>query len=614
MSNSYTDKLLRVNLSEGTVKTEKINRDWQKEFIGGRGLATKYLISETDSKTDPLGKENKLIFVTGPLTGTSAPTGARYMVVTKSPLTGTIACSNSGGYFGSELKFAGYDMIIFEGASDKPVYLSIYNDDVVIKDAAAIWGKGVWETEDILKSVEGDSDSRVAAIGPAGENKVLFSCIVNEKHRAAGRSGVGAVMGSKKLKAIVVRGTKGIGVSNPERFFEDINKSKEILREAPVTGQALPAYGTAVLVNVMNEYGGLPSYNFRSSQFANAEKISGETIADTRLVANKACFACTIACGRVTKLPDDASEKYIVSTSSRNWKDAGGGPEYENIWAMAPLCGIDDIDALIKANWLCNDLGMDPISYGATLACAMELYENGAIDEKTAGMNLNFGNAEALVKMVYDTGHRSGFGDYLAEGSYRLSKRFSHPEFFMGVKKQEFPAYDPRAVQGIGLAYATNNRGADHLRAYTIASEIMGIPEKTDPAETEGKAALTKLFQDATGVVDSSGLCIFCTFAIGLPEIVPMINSAAGSDYSVDDALKIGERIWNMEHLYNLSAGILGAEDTLPKRILEGKIAEGPTKGMVNKLDKMLPEYYQLRGWDDNAVPSKEKIEELGLG
>jgi len=613
MSSSYTNRLLRVNLSDGTIKTEEINKDWQRKFIGGRGLATKYLVAETDPKIDALSKENKLIFVTGPLTGTPAPTGARYMVVTKSPLTGAVACSNSGGYFGSELKFAGYDMIIFEGAAEKPVYLSIYNDEVILKDASEVWGKGVWETEEFLKSSEGDSEAKVAAIGPAGENKVLFSCIVNEKHRAAGRSGVGAVMGSKKLKAVVVRGTKGIGVNNPTQFFEDINKSKEILKNSPVTGKALPAYGTAVLVNVMNEYGGLPAYNFRKAQFATAEKVSGETLADTRLVANKACFACTIACGRVTKLPDEASERYIVSTSSRNWKNAGEGPEYENTWAMAPLCGVDDIDALIKANWLCNDLGMDPISYGATLACAMELYDTGAIDEKTAGTKLDFGNAEALVKMAYATGYRNGFGDYLAEGSYRLSKRFGHPEFFMGVKKQEFPAYDPRSVQGIGLAYATNNRGADHLRGYTIASEIMGIPEKTDPATTEGKAALTKLFQDATGVVDSSGLCVFSTFAIGLPEIVPMINSATGSNYSVDDALEIGERIWNMEHLYNLEAGISGSDDTLPKRILEGKIPEGPTKGMVNRLSEMLPEYYKLRGWDSNAKPSEAKLKELDL-
>ncbi len=611
--NSYTNKLLRVNLTDHTIKAETVNKKWQNEYIGGRGMATKYLTEEIDTKVDPLSKENKLIFVTGPLTATTAPTGARYMVVTKSPLTGLIACSNAGGYFGAELKYAGYDMIIFEGASETPVYLSIYNDDVSLKDASKYWGKGVWETDELMRRDFGDTEAKVSVIGPAGENQVLFSSIMNEKHRAAGRSGVGAVMGSKKLKAVIVRGTRGIGVANPKQFFDAVDVAEKIMQESPVTGQALPAYGTAVLVNIMNEYGGLPSNNFREAQFKNADKVSGETLADTRLVANKACFSCNIACGRVTKLPNDATEKYMISTSSKNFKNAGEGPEYENIWAMAPLCGIDDIDALIKANWICNDMGMDPITFGATLAAAMELYDVGAIDETTAGIPLNFGNAEALVIMADNVGYRKGFGNEIAEGSYRLCKKYGHSEFFMGVNKQEFPAYDPRSVQGIGLAYATNNRGADHTRGYTIASEIMGIPEKTDPAVTEGKAALVKAFQDATSVVDSSGLCLFSTFAIGLPEIVPMLNAAADADYTIDSALTAGERIWNMEREFNMNTGLTAANDILPKRILEGKIPSGPTKGMVNHLSDMLPEYYQLRGWDNNGVPTDEKLKELGL-
>jgi len=613
MMDGWTGQLLRVNLSSGEISKEAVNMEWARDYIGGRGLATKYLYEEVDPTTDPLGPGNKLIFAPGPLTGTSASCGARYMVLCKSPLTGAIACSNSGGYWGPELKFAGYDMIIFEGKAEKPVYLWIYNDAVELRDASHLWGKGVWDTEDAIRAEVAEPDCRIAGIGPAGENLVRFACVVNDKHRAAGRSGVGAVMGSKNLKAVAVRGTRGLSIANPDAFFAAVADANAKLEDAPVTGAGLPAYGTPILVNVINEHGALPVKNFQLSQFAEAENVSGETLAETRLVAKKSCFACTIACGRVTKLPGDAQGKYMVTTSKRNWSNAGEGPEYENTWALGPDCGVSDLDAIIKANWLCNDYGMDPISFGATLAAAMELYEKGLIGDEQTDMPLKFGSGDALVAMAEKTAFREGFGNELAAGASRMTAKFGHPEFFMGVKGQEFPAYDPRGIQGMGLGYATSNRGACHLRSYTVSPEILGIPEKMDPFTTEEKPDIVKLFQDATAVVDSTGLCLFLTFGIGLDEIVPELDAATGAGYTVDNALEAGERIWNLERMFNIKAGITGADDALPKRITDEGIAEGPNKGMVNKLGDMLPEYYKLRGWDENGVPTEEKLSSLGL-
>ncbi|MCH8088150.1 MAG: aldehyde ferredoxin oxidoreductase, partial [Chloroflexi bacterium] len=453
----------------------------------------------------------------------------------------------------------------------------------------------------------------VSCIGPAGENLVLFASIMNDKHRAAGRNGVGAVMGSKNLKAIAVRGTGGVAVASPRAMMQATWAAKKKLKESPITGEGLRVYGTPILFNPINEHGGLPANNHQLSQFADVEEISGERMTDTRLTGPKACFACTIACGRVTHLPGDAADKYMVTTHPRNWKMSGEGPEYEAGWAMGADCGISDLDALIKANWLCNDLGMDPISFGGTLAAAMELYEKGVVTQEQTGMPLDFGNAEALVAMAEKTAYREGFGNELAQGSKRMTEKFGHPDLFMGVKGQEVAAYDARTFQGIGLGYATSNRGACHLKAYTIAAEVFGIPEKADPAATEGKAGLTKLFQDVVSTIDASGLCQFLTFGIGLEDIQPELNAATGIDYSMDDLLKIGERIHNLERVWNLKAGITGADDTLPKRLLKTAIAAGPAEGRVSRLDVMLPEYYEARGWSSDGVPSAEKLAELGI-
>jgi aldehyde:ferredoxin oxidoreductase len=613
MMYGWTGTVLRVNLTTKQVSKESLQEDWAREFVGGRGLGARYLSEEVNPQVDPFSPENKLIFATGPLTGTNASCGSRYMVVTKGPLTNAITTSNSGGHWGPEVKAAGYDLIILEGRAASPCYLWIYNDQVEIRDAGHLWGKTVWETEEDLRKELGVPDAIIASIGPAGEKLVRFACIMNDLHRAAGRSGVGAVMGSKNLKAIAVRGTGGVRLADPQAFLEAHWTMKTKLRESPVTSQGLPIYGTEVLVNVINEHGALPTRNHQQTVFEKAEDISGETLTETRLVANKACFACTIACGRVTTLPGEAAGKYLVNTHPHNWKIAGEGPEYEAAWAMGSECGIGDLDALIKANWLCNELGMDAISFGATVAAAMELYDKGAVSLAEAGLPLNFGSAEALITMAEKTAYREGFGTELAEGSKRMTAKYGRPELFMGVRGQEFAAYEARAIQGMGLGYATSNRGACHLKAYTVAAEILGLPRKMDPRATEEKAELTKLFQDATSTVDATGLCQFLTFGIGLEEILPQLAAATGVPYTLEGLLKIGERIWNLERLWNERAGVAGKEDTLPKRILEEPIPSGPAKGQVNRLGEMLPEYYRLRGWDTEGRITQEKLKELGL-
>jgi aldehyde:ferredoxin oxidoreductase len=613
MMYGWTGTVLRVNLTTRTVSKEPLREDWARDYIGGRGLGARYLLAEVDPTVDPFSPDNKLLVVTGPLTGTNASCGSRYMVVTKGPLTNAITTSNSGGSWGPELKAAGYDMLILEGRASSPCYLWIYNDQVEIRDASPLWGKTVWETEEHLKTELGVPDTVIASIGPAGEKLVRFACIMNDLHRAAGRSGVGAVMGSKNLKAIAVRGTGGVRLADPKAYMEAQWAMKTKLRESPVTSQGLPIYGTEVLVNVINEHGALPTRNHQQTVFEQAENISGETLTETRLVSNKACFSCTIACGRVATLPGAAAGKYMVTTHPHNWKIAGEGPEYEAAWAMGAECGVGDLDALIKANWLCNELGMDAISFGATVAAAMELYEKGVVLQAQTGIPLNFGSGEALIAMAEKVAYREGFGTELAEGSKRMTEKFGRPDLFMGVRGQEFAAYEARAIQGMGLGYATSNRGACHLKAYTVAAEILGLPRQMDPRATEGKAEITKLFQDATATVDATGLCQFLTFGVGLEEILPQLSAATGVAYTMEDLLKIGERIWNLERLWNERSGMTGKEDTLPKRILEEPIPSGPAKGQVNRLGEMLPEYYQLRGWTADGRITPEKLKDLGL-
>jgi len=613
----WTRKILRVDLSKGTCKSEPLNMKWAQEYLGQRGLATKYFVEEVDPKVDPLAPANKLIMATGPLTGTMASTGGRYSVITKGALTGAIACSNSGGYFGAEMKFAGWDMVIFEGKSPKPVYLSIQDDKAELRDAAHLWGQTVWKTEEIIKKTHQDPQVRVASIGRAGENGVLFACVVNDLHRAAGRSGVGTVMGSKNLKAVAIRGTKGAGaIRDGKAFMAAATAAKKVLADNAVTGQGLPTYGTQVLMNVINEMGALPTRNHRDVQFEDARKISAEAMHEKRptdgkanLITNAACFGCTIACGRISKM----DETHFSVVNKPEYWGATGGLEYEAAWALGAANGVGDLEALTFANMICNEDGYDPITFGATVGAAMELYELGILKKEQIGMEAPFGSAQALVQLAQMTAKGEGFGKELGLGSARLCAKYGKPELSMGVKKQEFPAYDSRGIQGMGLAYATSNRGACHLRGYTVASEVLGIPIKTDPLVTEGKADLVKAFQDATSVFDSAGVCVFTTFAWTLADLQPQLDAACEGGWSMEKLTAVGERIWNMERLFNNAAGFTAKDDDLPPRLKTEPAKTGPAKGKVNGIDIMRPQYYKARGWDDKGVPTKETLQRLGL-
>ena len=615
---SWSGNVLRVNLTKGTCTSEPLNMEWAREYIGQRGLATRYFVEEVDPKVDPLAPENHLIFATGPLTGTMASTGGRYSVITKGPLTGAIACSNSGGFLGAELRSAGWDMVILEGKSVKPVYLNIENDKAELLAADEIWGKSVWETDEILHKKHQDPQLRIAACGRAAETGCLYSAIVNDLHRAAGRSGVGAVMASKNLKALAVRGTKGVGnIKDPARFMQTTAEQKKVLADHAVTGEGLPTFGTQVLMNVINESGALPTRNMRESQFDGAHNISAEQMAEPRksdgkpnLTRNAACFACTIACGRISTIDKG---HFTVENKPQYWGNSGG-LEYEAAWALGADTGVDDLDALTYANFICNEDGFDPITFGATVAAAMELFEIGAITtEHTGGVELKFGAAAALTWAAEKVATGEGFGADLALGSKRLCEKYGHPELSMTVKGQEFPAYDPRGIQGMGLAYATSNRGACHLRSYTVSSEILGIPEKTDPLETDGKAGLVKAFQDVTAAWDSTGLCLFTSFAWTLDNVAPQMDAACEGEWTSDRLLEAGERIWNLERDFNAKAGFTAADDTLPPRLLEERAKTGPAEGKVTGLAEMLPEYYQERGWTADGQITDETRSRLGL-
>ncbi|WP_461865986.1 aldehyde ferredoxin oxidoreductase family protein [Thermococcus sp.] len=599
----YQGKILRVNLTDGKISEEKINEKFVEKWLGTRGFGIYYLLKEIDPKVDPFSPENKIIYATGPLTGTTAPTGGRYMVITKSPLTGYIAMANSGGFFGAELKFAGWDAIIVEGQAEHPVYLYINDDQVELRDASHLWGKVVSETEEKLKEEVEDKKVHIASIGPAGENLSRIAAVMNDEHRAAARGGVGAVMGSKKLKAIVVRGHKRVEVADRVRFTSVVKEKITKLKNDPVAGGGLPNYGTAILVNIINQNGLYPTRNFQDSQFEYAEEQSGEAMSAKYLVRNKPCYACPIGCGRVNKLPTLGVTE---------------GPEYESTWALGAHLGINDLASIIEANHLADEYGFDTISLGGTLATAMELWEKGLLKPEDVGEDappFRWGNTEVLHYYIEKMAYRKGFGDILAEGGYRLAEKFNGVEYFMGVKKQELPAYDPRGAEGHGLGYATNNRGGCHIKQYMISPEILGYPYKMDPHDiSDEKIKMVIVFQDLTALIDAAGLCVFTTFGLGADDYRDMLNAALGWDLTTEDYLKIGERIWNAERLFNIKAGLDPLkEDTLPKRLLEEPVRNGPNKGYVVRLKEMLPRYYKLRGWTEEGQITEEKIKELGL-
>jgi len=608
-------RVLRVKLSQGKVVEEPLPPESiLRKWIGGRGLGVYYMLKEVDPKVDPFSPANKAIVATGPLTGvTGIPSSGRWASVTKSPLTYTIHDSQSGGKCGPELKFAGYDAVIIEEASEVPVYLWVHDGKAELRDAKHLWGKDTHTTTDLIQeelaAEVGRDEAReikVITIGPAGENLSRIACLIDSKSRAAGRGGHGAVWGSKKFKAIAIRGHMRPKVANEEKFREVVAKSMELLKKSPITSEALPKYGTAVLVNIINAHGIYPTRNFRTGVFPTADRTSGERIAseimDWKVWREEICWGCPIGCARYTRIEKPP------------FTGEGGGPEYETDWAFGAQTGTDDLAAISKANYLCNELGLDTISMGHVIGTLMELVELGKIPpEKLRGLKVTWGNGEALVELVWRTAYRSGIGDDLAEGALRLAQKYGAPEVAMVVRGQELPAYDPRGAQGHGLAYATSNRGGCHLRAYLISPEVLGVPELVDRFATAGKGKWVKHFQDVFATIDSLIVCKFVTFAYWADVLAAQLSAVTGWDVSPAEFEKIGERIYSAERAFNvLSFGDGEDYDTLPKRLLEEPMPEGPAKGHVVRLKEMLPEYYTARGWV-RGRPTRAKLEELDL-
>ncbi|MFA6223402.1 MAG: aldehyde ferredoxin oxidoreductase family protein [Desulfomonilaceae bacterium] len=607
----WRGKVLWVDLTAGRVEERPLDPRAARDYIGGRGLGIKHLLDTVDPEVDPLSEGNDLIFATGPLTGTSAPTGARYMVMTKSPLTGAVTCSNSGGKFPSVLKKAGWDSIIVRGRSSEPVYLWMNGSHAELRPAGHLWGKNVPETDEAVRA-ETDMSARTSVIGPAGELGVLFASIMNDRHRAAGRSGVGAVMGFKKLKAVAVKGEGKVELADPNRFKSLVagflDRFKKSFHGGPIP---LREWGTAITAVGTQNFGVFPTRNFQSGLFEGWKKIDGRALTKQYLVKPKACFSCPIACGRGTKVPDGP------------YAGEGEGPEYETVYSFGSDCGVDDLAAVTKANYICNELGMDTITMGATIACAMEMSEKGLISPSDVGLgrDLKFGDARAVVELTRLTGRRQDFGHLLAQGSLRLARHYGRPEFAMVAKGQEFAGYDPRGEQGMGLAYATSPIGASHMRGDPAYIELLGVPKQLDPLTYHDKPQIVKDWQDAFSVIDAAGLCVFFSVrnyvrpdeTIKPEGITELLNAATGMDYSLEEVCAAGERIFNAERLFLSRAGFSRKDDTLPARIVSEPMPDGPAKGMVCHLEEMLNEYYRLRGWDTNGIPTEEKLRELGL-
>lgn len=596
----YCNREVVVDLSKGTVGYREINEELAKKYIGGRGLGVKYVF-DNGPQVEPFSGDNLLCFMTGPLTGSRSPMSGRLAVVTKSPLTGTVTDSHVGGWTGARLKWAGIDNILVKGKSEKPVYLYIENGRAEIRDASDLWGKNTRETLKAFKDRYGEKDLSVLMIGPGGENLVRFACMINEDDRSAGRGGTGAVAGYKKLKAIVIKASQKGNMPQPAepQAFNTANKKAvtSIVKgglTAPNKG-GLSVYGTNVLTNVINEVGGLPTKNSQLSQWDEAEKISGEYYHEHLLSANKSCHACPVACKIEAEVPGG---KYKTKVESI---------EFESVWALGPNCFLSDAEALAYLIDKCNEYGLDTIELGHAFSVTMEAGEKGLIDKV-----LEWGDADGMIELARKIAYREGIGDILAEGPARAARKWGAPELSMSVKGQSIPAYDPRAIQGIGLGYATSNRGACHLRGYTIAAEISGIPELVDRLEYRGKGKLLKTFQDLHAFSDSLDLCKFSAFAENIEHYAEQYSAITGIAMTLEEAMRTGERIYNLERHYNNLAGFDKREDDyLPKRFTE-EPAKGRSEGHVSRMDVMLDEYYEERGWVKGVVPI-EKLVELGI-
>jgi aldehyde:ferredoxin oxidoreductase len=607
----FMGKILRVDLAQRKTIEEPLPKGDAALLLGGCGLATKYLFEELKPGTDPLGPDNKLIFMSGPLTGTLSPSSGKYNAVTKSPLTGLWGQSGSGGKWGRELKRSGFDGIIIEGVSEKPVYLLIENGKVEFRDATSLWGKDVFETTTMLEQQLGKGFS-IACIGTGGEKLVKYATIMNERHRALGRGGFGAVMGSKKLKAVAVKGDSKIPIFDKDAFEAAAKVASDFISES-LLKITLEVYGTSMVLDLVNVKGGLPTRNWQSGVCTYADMINAPALNEKILVGRKACYACPIACGR---LVDIKTGKYAVK---------GEGPEYESIGTFGTMCDISDIEAITYAHILCNDLGLDTVSAGSTIAFAMECFEKGILKKKdTGGREILFGDADTMVGLVRSIAAREGVGDLLAEGTRLMARQLGGgcERFAMNVKGMELPAYDCRATKITGLAYVTANRGGDHITAYVQGPTFLDIPfliveENTIEdvtKENPKEAKVVKDMEDALTTFDALGACKFMGMALMAEDILPVINAATGWELDAPGFRQAGERIFNLARAFNIREGLRRKDDTLPARLLEEPLPDGPAAGLTVNLEPMLDAYYEFRGWDKKTgIPTIEKLRELGL-
>jgi len=586
----WAEKVLEIDLTTCTYKTYPLDLEMARLFIGGRGLGARLLWDLVGPAVEPLSPENVLIFTNGPLTATGYQTSNRFSVSTKSPLTGTVLDANSGGFWGMQFKKAGYDVMIVRGKADKPVWIEIKLGEVSFHDAADLWDMRVNALTEKLG--QNNNKRSVLCIGPAGENLSRIAAIMNDGQRALARGGPGAVMGSKNLKAIVVEGKERPAVVDKDQFKFMLYETRKLLSASPLTSQALPEFGTLVMMNIVNTIGALPTRNFQHNQFEGAEAISGEALTEKFLVKTASCWACPIGCTRISKTE----------------KVEGEGPEYESAWAFGAQCGIDDLEAIIEANYICNDLGFDTISAGSTIGCAMELSEKGLVQS-----DLRFGRADLLAKTLEDMAYRRDLGSDLAEGSLRFATKYGAPELSMSAKGLEIPAYDPRGMQGQGLLFATSNRGGCHMRGNMLGPEVLGLPKMIDRFQVQGKSSFVILHQNASAVIDSLVVCKFINMGVADEYFARVLTAVTGIKYSTGEMINVGERIWNLERLYNLREGFGIQDDTLPSRLLKEPAPDGPAQGWVVHLEPMLKEYYRARGWDENGVPKPKKLADLQL-
>ena len=603
-------RVLEIDLESRKWQSHNLDEKTKSKFIGGSGLGAKFLFDRTDGKTDALGPDNPLIFMTGPFTNTKVPTSGRHAVVTKSPLTGIYNESDVGGGWGSSLKASGYDGIIVSGKSDGPVYLWIKDDQIEVRDASQIWGKDTYELDNLLKN-ETSRRSSVLSIGPAGEKLVRFAAIMTEgKHaRAAARAGVGAVMGSKLLKAIVVSGSHKTPIHDPDGLS---NSLKDILPKIKESTLSMSKYGTAAGVANLNELGDLPIKNWLLGKWdEGAEKISGETMQKTILKNRYHCKSCPIGCGRVVEV--DKGQFAPVN---------GAGPEYETVASLGSLCLIDNLEAIAKGNELCNRYGLDTISTGAVIAFAIEAFEKGLITNvDTGGIVLRWGDPIIMLSLIKQIAFKEGIGSLLSRGVRSAAKELGGiaNEFAIHVKGLELPGHDPRAHNSVALAYATSNRGACHLQAFSHPFERsfpipdLGYPELHPRFDIEGKAEFTAKLQNLMCVMDSLKLCKFLLKAVDLKTIVKWIYQITGWETNLDELMHIGERLYNLKRIYNVKCGITRKDDVLPYRIMTHKRGAGGAAENLPHLGKMLSDYYYYRGWDEFGVPKKEKLLELDL-